>query len=492
MSKTLEFTPQKIFAPAYYTDANEIIKNRTVFNNDYDYFVDVGGRGGGKTKDKIKAIVTEATIRKVRVLITREIQNSIEESVKAEIEACIDEMDLRGSFFKITDTYIQGLNGSYFIFRGIKNNINNLKSIADVDIVLVEEAENVTKLSWDKLLPSIRPISGRAIVIVIFNPNNELDDTYQRFIVNPPPRTLVTTVNYSDNKYFPEFLEKQRQHAKRTMPKKDYENIWEGKPKGSGGDVIIDLDWIKAARNASSDSRWINAGERIVGYDPAGQGKDFNAVAYCDGNRLVALDEWLKSADLREASERAIDGALDFRASTFRYDECGGLGDGVSVFVDDALTLAKKKQVHAASFISVDPFNAGSGVVNPSQEIEGTKKTNEEIYSNAKAQAWGVVAQRFYNTFRFIELGEDVEPDQLISIDIEDEDAYLKLARELSSPLWVKSLTNSKKKVEAKKDMEKRTGQPSPNLADALIMCYAPSNKSSVDDYLLNSRRNRR
>ena len=491
MSKTLVWKPQPAFADYFYTDAKDIINRRTVFREEYINYVAYGGRGSGKTFTFADAVIIEASIRPIRVLVTREIQLSIDESIKAELEAAIAARGLE-HFFQILNTEIRGLNGSKFIFKGLKNNINNLKSIADVDIVLCEEAENITKNSWDKLLPSIRPKSGRPIIIVVFNPENELDNTYQRWVVSPPPKTISKLINWRDNKYFPLFLDEQRQHAMRVMPKADYEHIWEGKPTGSGGDIIIPLDWIKAARNASSDSRWINAGERIIGYDPAGQGKDFNAVAYCDGNRLVALDEWLKSADLREASERAIDGALDFRASTFRYDECGGLGDGVSVFVDDALALAKKKQVHAASFVSVDPFNAGSGVVNPSQEIEGTKKTNDEIYSNAKAQAWGVVAQRFYNTFRFIELGEYVEPEQLISIDIEDEDAYLKLARELSSPLWVKSLTNSKKKVEAKKDMEKRTGQPSPNLADALIMCYAPSNKSSVDDYLLNSRRNRR
>ena len=214
MSKSLSFFPQSAFAPAYYTDINDIMKERSFFRKEFSYFVDYGGRGGGKTKDKIKSVVYEASIRPVRVLVTRELQNSIEESVKAEIEAVIFEEGLE-SFFKITEKAIVGLNGSRFIFRGLKNNINNLKSIADVDIVLVEEAENVTKVSWEKLLPSIRPISGRAIVIVIFNPANELDDTYQRWIINTPPRTLLTKVNWSDNKYFPEFLNEQRLHQKK-------------------------------------------------------------------------------------------------------------------------------------------------------------------------------------------------------------------------------------------------------------------------------------
>ena len=472
MSKSLSFFPQSAFAPAYYTDINEIMKERSFFRKEFSYFVDYGGRGGGKTKDKIKSVVYEASIRPVRVLVTRELQNSIEESVKAEIEAVIFEEGLE-SFFKITEKAIVGLNGSRFIFRGLKNNINNLKSIADVDIVLVEEAENVTKVSWEKLLPSIRPISGRAIVIVIFNPANELDDTYQRWIINTPPRTLLTKVNWSDNKYFPEFLNEQRLHQQKVLPSKEYDHIWEGKPKGSEGDIIIDLDWIKSARFASRNPDWVKAGKKRVGYDPAGQGRDSNACTYIDGNCLVEVDEWVKSPDLREATRRALSMADKNKAESFYYDECGGFGDGVAIFVKDDIEAAD--WVSHLKIVEVNPFNAGSPVINPDFMIDGTDKTFGEMYTNAKAQAHAITAQKFYNTYRFIVLGErDINPEDMISIDVEDEALFLKIAREMSTALWVKSETNSKKKVESKKDMEKRTGQASPNINDSVIMCYMP------------------
>lgn len=477
MSRKLNFTPQKVFAPAYYTDAKDIIRNRTFFRNDYDYFVDYGGRGGGKTMDKVRSVVLESTIRPIRILVARELQNSIEESVKAEIETAIADLDLL-DFFEITKTEIKALNGSKFIFKGIKNNINNLKSIADVDIVLVEEAENVSKNSWDKLLPSIRPKSGRPIIIIIFNPANELDDTYQRFIVNTPPRTLLTRVNYSENKYFPEFLEKQRQHAQRVMPKKDYEHIWEGRPKGSEGDVIIDLDWVKAARYASKHPLWERVGVKKVGYDPAGQGKDSHAVTYIDGNAIIEIDEWPLSPDLRDATRRAMGMIRKWNASDFYYDECGGLGDGVAVFVDDI--ISGKDDCNPMYGVSSIPFNAGDSPINPDNIIDGTEKTWGEMYTNAKAQAHAITAQKLYNTYRFIVLGEEgIKFTDMLSIDIEDDDQFNSLARELSTPLWVKSEANSKKKVESKKDMEKRTGQPSPNKADSIIMTQAPEKASS-------------
>ncbi|AUR98841.1 terminase large subunit [Vibrio phage 1.256.O._10N.286.45.F8] len=478
----LSFKPQKVFAPAYYTDAADIRRHRSIFREEYTNFVDRGGRGGGKTVDKIKAVIIEMTLRPIRVLATREYQVSIEESVKAEMEAAIDELNL-GYFFTITKTNIVAANGSKVLFKGLRNNINNIKSISDVDLVLVEEAENVSDESWKKLLPSIRPKSGRAIIIVLFNPFSELDPTYQRWIVDTPPRTLLTLVNYYDNKYFPKLLEEQRQHAEKTLPKKEYEYIWLGKPLGSGDDVIIDLEWVKAARFASQSEGWQRIGKKIVGYDPAGQGRDYNAVAAFDGNVLTEVDEWLKSPDLRQASERAFGYAVRSDSKFFVYDECGGFGDGVSVFIGDAKDNVKKELIRskqnskAIDFIKmrVAGFNAGNPVHMPDKKVNGTKKTNGEIYTNLKAQTWGVVAQQFYNTYRYVVLGErDIDMRDMISIDIEDDSIFNKLARELSTPIWEKSDTNSKKKVESKAKMEKRTGQASPNLADAVVMTRSP------------------
>jgi phage terminase large subunit len=487
----LVFNPQKVFAPAYILDPAKIKSIRSFFNPDYDYFVDYGGRGGGKTKDKVRSIVLESTIRRVRVLITREFQNSIDESVKAEIESCIEEEGL-SHFFKITEKQITAKNGSKFIFKGIKNNINNIKSIADVDIVMVEEAENVSDLSWQKLLPSIRPISGRAIVVVIFNPASELDATWQTWIVNTPPRTLLTKCNFPDNKYFPPFLEAQRQHDERVLPPKKYKNKWFGIPSGSEGDIIIDQDWLKSARFASRHPEWVNVSGSKVSYDPAGQGKDNHAIAYKDGNTVKEVQEWPKSPDLRIATNKALNLLRKNEADEFIYDECGGFGDGVSVFVDDNIngnSYDESGEVYPSIEIKVSPFNAGDSIKPPEdkddpreeEKIKGTDKHPSETYANHKAWAHGITAQHLYNTFRFIELGErDIDPEEMLSLDIEDDDLWIKIMREMSTALWIKSEVNSKKKVESKEAMKKRTGQDSPNLNDAIVMLQAPKEAESL------------
>ncbi len=483
----LTWKPQPAFTDFFLTNKKEVLESKTVFKQEITYFVAYGGRGSAKSFSFIDALVIEATIRPIRVLCTREIQNSIEESIKAEIEASIANRGLDG-FFRVLKTDITGCNGSKFIFKGIKNNIKNLKSISDVDVVLCEEAENISKDSWDKLLPSIRPRKSfkgrdqRPIIIVIFNPDDELDDTYQRFVVTQPPRSISKEINWRDNKYFPENLNEMRLHSLSTRPLSDHEHDWEGKPKTAGDNVIISRDWVRAARHASKKDGFIHSGDKIVGYDPAGQGRDSNAVVYADGNIVKSIDEWVKSNDLREATYRAYSHAIKNNCTTFAYDTCGGLGDGVSVFIQDKRELAEKELTEMPLYYELErnifPFDAGAGVVNKDTEIDGTDKTWGERCSNAKAQAHMVVAQKLYNTYRFVVLNEAVKSSDMISINIDDDVLFNKLTKELSSPIWVKSLTNSKRKVEDKKAMEKRTGQPSPNISDAFIMCYAPQETS--------------
>ena len=183
----LVWKPQKAFADYFNTDAEEIIRKRSVFTEGIEYFISYGGRGSAKTWTWADAVAVEAAIRPIRILVAREFQNSIEESIKDEIETAITNRGL-DSFFDCQKTTIIGRNGSKFIFKGIRNNIKSLKSISNVDIVLIEEAEGVTRDSWEKLLPSIRPKSGEPpLFVIIFNPDNELDDTYQRWVVNTPP-----------------------------------------------------------------------------------------------------------------------------------------------------------------------------------------------------------------------------------------------------------------------------------------------------------------
>ena len=66
------------------------------------------------------------------------------------------------------------------------------------------------------------------------NPELTTDETYVRFIENPPPDAVVVKTNWRNNKWFPEVLEKERQELLRQVElgirtRDDYDNIWDGK-----------------------------------------------------------------------------------------------------------------------------------------------------------------------------------------------------------------------------------------------------------------------
>jgi phage terminase large subunit len=130
------------------------------------------------------------------------------------------------AFFEITLTNIKGLNGSLFIFYGIKNNPTKIKSTEGIDIAWVEEAETVSNESWQILIPTIRKNGSE--IWMSFNPNQETDPTYRRFITTPPDNAAVVPMSWRDNPWFPEELRKEKDYLAR-VDMDAYEHVWEGK-----------------------------------------------------------------------------------------------------------------------------------------------------------------------------------------------------------------------------------------------------------------------
>ena len=128
--------------------------------------------------------------------------------------------------YTITDNEIRCVNGSSFTFAGLRHqDIGKIKSYEGVDVCWVEEGQTVTKKSWDVLIPTIRAESSE--IWVTFNPELDSDETYKRFVVKPPHDAQVAKVNWSDNPWFPDVLEKERQSLAERDPEA-YRNVWEG------------------------------------------------------------------------------------------------------------------------------------------------------------------------------------------------------------------------------------------------------------------------
>ena len=155
-----------------------------------------GGRGSGKSVNVARALILHAYQDKKRILCCREIQNTIRDSVHKLIADQIEIMGL-SPWFEVTQSAIRGLNGSEFIFKGLRFDPQGIKSTEGIDICWIEEAQTVSENSWSILIPTIRKEGSE--IWLTWNPLEENSPTYQRFIESPPPDCISVEVNYYDN-----------------------------------------------------------------------------------------------------------------------------------------------------------------------------------------------------------------------------------------------------------------------------------------------------
>lgn len=173
-----------------------------------------GGRGSGKSWNYARALLLLAKDRPLRVLCVRELQNSINESVYKLLCNQIVALGLQNDY-DIQKTIIRSKCGSEFIFAGIRMNTTKIKSMEDIDICWVEEAETISNRSWEILIPTIRKEEcyiysdnqpSTSEIWITWNPDLETDPTYVRFIKNRDAlgeQVHSVTVNWEHNPYFP-------------------------------------------------------------------------------------------------------------------------------------------------------------------------------------------------------------------------------------------------------------------------------------------------
>jgi phage terminase large subunit len=193
------------------------------------YKVARGGRGSGKSWNFARALLLRCIERQTRVLCTREVQKSIQQSVHQLLADQIQALGLQ-SLFTVLQTEIQGPHGSAIYFAGLSDvTATTLKSFEGVDICWCEEAQAISEKSWKILTPTIRKAGSE--IWVTYNPELESDATHARFVTSPPPDCVSVLMNYSDNPWFPAVLEQERKHAEATMRSEEYKHVWEGECK---------------------------------------------------------------------------------------------------------------------------------------------------------------------------------------------------------------------------------------------------------------------
>ena len=420
------------------------------------YKVLYGGRGSGKSYFLAELAVEVSRRIGTVILCAREFQGSLDDSVYQLLIETIERLGYTDEFDILKSTITHKGTGAKFVFYGIKNNVTKIKSIQGVGVCWVEEAEAVTKNSWDVLIPSIRG-DKNAEIWVSFNPKNILDDTYQRFIVHPPKDSIVLKANYDINPHFADTPLLADMLECKERDEDLYRHIWLGEPVADSELAIIKPSWIEAAIDAHEKLGFSAAGRRILGFDVADEGDDANATVLRHGSVVTDMQQW-RGQDVIYSADKVYLYAQEQDIDRIVYDNIG-VGAGVK-----AQFRRKNGKVQTLG------FNAGGAVYKPDAKYTDDKK-NRDMFANIKAQAWWMVRDRFYKTWRAVHHGDSYPEDQLISLSSNLHELEY-LTAELSRP-QVDYDQNGRVKAESKKDMKKR-GIPSPNRADALVMAFAP------------------
>ena len=208
----------------------------------------------------------------------------------------IIELGLSG-FYKVQNNIITGRNGTEFSFHGLKYNIGNIKSVEGTDICWIEEAQIVSKSSWDTLIPTIRKDGSE--IWITFNPELDDDETYRRFVLNPPGSAMVRKVNWSDNPWFPDVLRAEKDDL-RERDIDAYLTIWEGNCRVTLDGAI----YASELRSASEEGRICR-----VPYDAAKPVHTFFDLGWADNTSIwfaQAIGFEFRVIDFLEDSRKPI------------------------------------------------------------------------------------------------------------------------------------------------------------------------------------------
>jgi phage terminase large subunit len=187
-----------------------------------------GGRGSGKSHMFAEMMLEEHIMNQSQSSVcVREIQKSLNQSVKRLLEMKIQEMNA-GAYFEVQDAVIKSKKADgRIIFQGMQNHTaDSIKSLEGYDRAWVEEAQSLSQTSLDLLRPTIRKPGSE--LWFTWNPRQASDPVDLLLRGPTPPKDAnVIKVNYADNPWFPSVLKDEMEYDKRRDLDK-YQHVWRG------------------------------------------------------------------------------------------------------------------------------------------------------------------------------------------------------------------------------------------------------------------------
>lgn len=381
-----------------------------------------GGRAGGKSYAFADSLLLKGRQKKLLIACLREIQDSIKDSVYKLLCDRIALYELND--YKILENRIENtVTGSRFIFKGLRDqDAQHIKSLEGVDVAWIEEAQTISKRSWEILEPTIRKDGSE--IWISMNRENENDPLWLLVAAHPDERTLVRKVNFYDNPFCPEEIKLQAAKCQKNAPE-DYGHIWLGEPVAQGNARLIAATLV---RKAFQKTMFDSSSPLVIGLDVARFGDDSTVFCFRKG-RWCFRFESVKKQDNVEVANLATKYIQDYRPRRLFMD-IGGQGAGVFDILKDRGFAEVIRGVYF-----------------------GEKAINEERYFNRRAEMWDKVRQWL----------ADNPPPQLP----EDESLFDDL-----TAVNKKYDYRGRLQLEEKDAVKKRIGR-SPDKADALALTFA-------------------
>ena len=405
---------------------------------DYREAAVYGGRASLKSHTVARYLLIRATQDKTRILCAREYQNSIADSSMQLLADLIEQYGL--SYFTVTrDSIVNTVNGSDFLFKGLHNNIQSIKSIEGVDIAWIEESQTVSEQSIDVLTPTVRKAGSK--LIYTYNRLRENDPVHKRLVLEGRKNTLVLNVNYDvalKYGFMSQALIDEMEDDKLNRPQL-YNHKWLGEPIDESDMSLISRESLSIAFKPK-DMALLPTTE--LGADIARYGGDRTVIVIRNGNKVVYA-KILQNKDTQTVAREIETLADRYNSTVIKVDETG-VGGGVI----DAIRI--NREVIGINF--------------------GGKPQDATKYTNWISEAW-------------FNLSDNIEDIDLSWFNGRTD--FAGLADELSMREW-KVGQAGKSSVQSKEEFKKSFGK-SPDIADALLICFNDKPRvqwASADDLL--------
>ncbi len=321
-----------------------------------------GGRGGGKSYAFADALLLKGLEKKLLIACVREIQDTIKDSVHRLLSDRIEFYDLKEYEVKESEI-VNTLNGTRFIFKGLRNqDAHKIKSLEGVDIVWIEEAQTITKKSWEILSPTIRKDGSE--IWISMNREEENDPLWVLLGSHQDERTLIEKVNFYDNPFCPEELKLQAKECL-AHDESTYRHIWLGEPLSQGAHKLIDAGLVKHAMQPKISE---STSPLIIGLDVARFGDDQTVFCLRKGRKCLSFLSFEKKDNVEVAN--IATNLIETKRPLRIFLDAGGVGGGVFDILKDR---GFKDIIRGVNF--------------------GSKAINEERYANRRAEMWDHLRQ---------------------------------------------------------------------------------------------------